>query len=100
MKTGMLDFVMAKSASDARGSELEEKKKLIVAWLVDVMIVIAIGYNFFYIVTLPCTLWFLIGARAWKEQDSVHRWPADAREGDMHWIIMQPTFRTFDLKNS
>jgi len=50
-------FVMANSASDARSSELEIRKKLIDHQAVDVMI--AVGTNFFYTVTLPCTLWFL-----------------------------------------
>ncbi len=54
---GRAGFVMANSASDARGSELEIRKKLIEAGVVDVMV--AIGPNFFYTVTLPCTLWFL-----------------------------------------
>jgi len=54
---GRAGFVMANSASDARGSELELRKKLIQAGHVDVMV--AIGPNFFYTVTLPCTLWFL-----------------------------------------
>ena len=48
---------MANSASDARGSELEIRRQLIEAGVVDVMI--AISSNFFYTVTLPCTLWFL-----------------------------------------
>ena len=48
---------MANSASDARQSELEIRWKLIEGPAVDVMI--AIGSNFFYTVTLPCTLWFL-----------------------------------------
>ena len=48
---------MAKSASDARGSEVEIRKKLIEDYAVDVMV--AVGSNFFYTVTLPCTLWFL-----------------------------------------
>ena len=47
---------MANSASDARQSELEIRKKLIEDRVVDVMI--AIGPNFFYTVTLPCSLWF------------------------------------------
>lgn len=55
-KKGRAGFVMANSASDARGSELEIRKKLIEAHAVDVMV--AIGSNFFYTVTLPCTLWF------------------------------------------
>ncbi len=54
---GRAGFVMANSASDARGSELEIRKKLIETGAVDVMI--AIGPNMFYTVTLPCTLWFL-----------------------------------------
>jgi type I restriction enzyme M protein len=54
---GRAGFVMANSASDARGSELDIRKKLIEKGEVDVMI--AIGSNFFYTVTLPCTLWFL-----------------------------------------
>jgi type I restriction enzyme M protein len=55
-QTGRAGFVMANSASDARGSELEIRKMLIVSHAVDVMI--AVGSNFFYTVTLPCTLWF------------------------------------------
>ena len=55
--TGRAGFVMANSASDARGSELDIRKQLIDARAVDVMI--AVGSNFFYTVTLPCTLWFL-----------------------------------------
>lgn len=52
--TGRAGFVMANSASDARGSELEIRKRLIESRAVDVMA--AIGSNFFYTVTLPCTL--------------------------------------------
>jgi type I restriction enzyme M protein len=53
---GRAGFVMANSASDARGSELEIRKKMIQAGAVDVML--SVGSNFFYTVTLPCTLWF------------------------------------------
>jgi len=53
---GRAGFVLANSASDARGSELEIRKKLIESGVVDIMI--AIGPKFFYTVTLPCTLWF------------------------------------------
>jgi type I restriction enzyme M protein len=53
---GRAGFVMANSASDARGSELEIRKKIIEKNVVDV--VVSIGNNFFYTVTLPCTLWF------------------------------------------
>lgn len=61
-ETGRSGFVMANSASDARGSEQEIRQKLIQAGVVDVMI--AIGSNFFYTVTLPCTLWFLDKGKA------------------------------------
>lgn len=55
--TGRAGFVMANSASDARHSELAIRRKLIEDGQVDVMV--AIGSNFFYTVTLPVTLWFL-----------------------------------------
>jgi type I restriction enzyme M protein len=48
---------MANSAADARGSELEIRRKLIGQRCVD--IIVAVGPNFFYTVTLPVTLWFL-----------------------------------------
>src|SRR4030042_1496875 len=54
--TGRAGFVMANSASDARGSELDIRQQLIEVRAVDVMV--AVGSNFFYTVTLPCTLWF------------------------------------------
>lgn len=54
--SGRAGFVMANSAADARGTELEIRRQLIESGAVDVMI--AIGSNFFYTVTLPCTLWF------------------------------------------
>jgi type I restriction enzyme M protein len=53
---GRAGFVMANSASDARSSEQELRQKLIQARAVDVMV--AVGPNLFYTVTLPCTLWF------------------------------------------
>ena len=53
---GRAGFVMANSAADARGSELEIRKKLIQSGAVDV--VVSVGPNFFYTVTLPATLWF------------------------------------------
>jgi type I restriction enzyme M protein len=56
-ENGRAGFVMANSAADARHSEQEIRKKLIEEGVVDV--IISIGSNFFYTVTLPCTLWFL-----------------------------------------
>lgn len=68
--TGRAGFVMANSASDARGSELDIRKQLIQSGAVDVMI--AVGPNFFYTVTLPCTLWFLDrGKRQSARKDKV-----------------------------
>ena len=54
---GRAGFVMANSASDARSSEQSLRQQLIEARAVDVMV--AVGPNMFYTVTLPVTLWFL-----------------------------------------
>ncbi|MEX2607770.1 MAG: class I SAM-dependent DNA methyltransferase [Kiritimatiellia bacterium] len=54
---GRAGFVMANSAADARSSEQDIRQKLIESGHVDVMV--SIGSNFFYTVTLPCTLWLL-----------------------------------------
>jgi type I restriction enzyme M protein len=54
---GRAGFVMANSAADAGGSELEIRKKLITENVVDV--IVSVSRNFFYTVTLPVTLWFL-----------------------------------------
>lgn len=67
---GRAGFVMANSASDARSSEQELRQKLIEAQAVDVMM--AVGPNMFYTVTLPCTLWFLDRGKAkTKRADTV-----------------------------
>ncbi len=69
-ETGRGGFVMANSASDARGSEAEIRQKLIETGGVDV--VVSVGPNFFYTVTLPCTLWFLDkGKRGGERADQV-----------------------------
>lgn len=56
-ENGRAGFVMANSASDARHSELEIRKRLIEAGIVDV--IISVAPHFFFTVTLPVTLWFL-----------------------------------------
>jgi type I restriction enzyme M protein len=67
---GRAGFVMANSAGDARGSELEIRKQMLEDRVVDVMI--SVGPNFFYTVTLPCTLWFLDrGKKNTKRKDQV-----------------------------
>ena len=58
---GRAGFVMANSASDARSSEQDLRRQLIESRAVDVMV--AVGPNMFYTVTLPCTLWFLDRAK-------------------------------------
>src|SRR3546814_7735897 len=54
-ETGRAGFVMANSAGDARGSEQLIRQRLIESGAVDV--IVSVGPNFFYTVTLPCTLW-------------------------------------------
>jgi type I restriction enzyme M protein len=88
---GRAGYVMANSASDARSSEQELRQQLIEANAVDVMI--AVGPNMFYTVTLPCTLWFLDKGKAkskradtvlfidarhiYRQVDRAHRdWPS------------------------
>ena len=98
---GRAGFVMANSASDARASEQEIRKQLIEARAVDVMV--AVGPNMFYTVTLPCTLWFLdkgkqgtpradtilfIDARhIYRQIDRAHRDWADAQIGFIANIV-------------
>ncbi|MGJ8681189.1 type I restriction-modification system subunit M [Paraglaciecola sp.] len=66
---GRAGFVMANSASDARGSEQEIRQKLIEDDAVDVMV--AVSSNFFYTVTLPCALWFLDKNKPTHNKDKV-----------------------------
>lgn len=54
--TGRAGFVMASSASDAGHGEKEIREEIVATGDVDVMM--AIGTNFFYTRSLPCTLWF------------------------------------------
>jgi type I restriction enzyme M protein len=66
---GRAGFVMANSAADARGSEMEIRKKLIQSGAVDVMV--SVGPNFFYTVTLPATLWFFDKGKTEALKDKV-----------------------------
>jgi len=66
---GRAGFVMANSASDARSSEMEIRRQLIQSGAVDVMI--SISSNFFYTVTLPCSLWFLDKGKPEERKDKV-----------------------------
>jgi type I restriction enzyme M protein len=66
-QTGRAGFVMANSAGDARHSELEIRRQLVESGTIDVMV--AIGTNFFYTVTLPVTLWFLDKSKRGTERE-------------------------------
>ncbi len=81
---GRAGFVMANSASDARSSEQEIRRQLIESRAVDVMV--AVGPNMFYTVTLPCTLWFFDKAKASLPPPSTrpggHPSPTGRRDGD------------------
>lgn len=83
-KDGRAGFVMANSAGDARGTELEIRKQLIQSGAVDV--IVGIGSNFFYTVTLPCTLWFFDAA---KTRDA-------ARRGKVLFLDARNIFRQID----
>jgi type I restriction enzyme M protein len=63
---GRAGFVMANSAGDARGSEQLIRRQLVQSGAVD--IIVSISSNFFYTVTLPCTLWFLDRSKAEGER--------------------------------
>jgi type I restriction enzyme M protein len=64
---GRAGFVMANSAGDASGSELEIRKRLIDDRAVDV--IVAVSSNFFYTVTLPVTLWFFDRGKRGNERE-------------------------------
>ena len=67
---GRAGFVMASGAEGASGSEKEIRKQLIADKSVDVMV--AVGTNMFYTVTLGCVLWFLDrGKRKSSHADTV-----------------------------
>lgn len=68
-KKGRSGFVMANSASDAGHSEKEIRQKLIEDGVVDVMV--AVGPNMFFNVTLPVTLWFLDKGKPKERKDKV-----------------------------
>ena len=57
---------MGNSAADARASELEIRRQIIESRAVDVMV--SISSNFFYTVTLPCTLWFFDKSKGESER--------------------------------
>ena len=53
---GRAGFVMAKSATDSANKDRDIREKLVHTGDVDVMV--NVGNNFFYTLSLPCSLWF------------------------------------------
>lgn len=53
---GRAGFVMASSATDSANKDRDIREKLVRTGDVDVMV--SVGNNFFYTLSLPCTLWF------------------------------------------
>ena len=54
--TGRAGFVMASSATDSQHADRDIRQKLVETGDVDV--ILSVGNNFFYTLSLPCTLWF------------------------------------------
>ena len=65
-ETGKAALVMANSASDAGGSELEIRKKMIEDGIISQMV--TLPSNMFSTVTLPATLWFFNKERTHKDE--------------------------------
>lgn len=63
---GKAAFVMANSASDAGGSELEIRKKMIMDGIISQMV--TLPSNMFSTVTLPATLWFFDKSKPQKDE--------------------------------
>lgn len=63
---GKAAFVMANSASDAGGSELEIRKKIIMDGIISQMV--TLPSNMFSTVTLPATLWFFDKSKPQKDE--------------------------------
>lgn len=80
--TGRAGFVMASSASDAGHSEKDIREKLVKTGAVDVMM--AIGNNFFYTRSLPCTLWFFDRAKEQIAPSPLEK----ARERSSNTVLM------------
>lgn len=55
-ETGRAGFVMASSATDSANKDRDIRERLVRTGDVDVMV--SVGNNFFYTLSLPCSLWF------------------------------------------
>ena len=62
-------FVMASSATDSANKDREIREQLVRTGDVDVMV--SVGNNFFYTLSLPCSLWFFDKAKRAENRDKV-----------------------------
>ncbi len=68
-ETGRAGFVMASSATDSQSKDKDIRQQLVETGDVDVMI--SVGNNFFYTLSLPCSLWFFNRDKAEEIKDKV-----------------------------
>lgn len=68
-ETGRAGFVMASSATDSQSKDKDIRQQLVETCDVDVMI--SVGNNFFYTLSLPCSLWFFNRDKAETIKDKV-----------------------------
>ena len=66
---GRAGFVMASSATDSANKDREIREKLVLTGDVDVMV--SVGNNFFYTLSLPCSLWFFDKAKRLENKNRV-----------------------------
>ncbi len=66
---GRAGFVMASSATDSANKDRDIREKLVCTGDVDVMM--SVGNNFFYTLSLPCSLWFFDKAKRAENRDKV-----------------------------
>ena len=66
---GRAGFVMASSATDSSNKDRDIREKLVNTGHVDVMV--SVGNNFFYTLSLPCSLWFFDKTKREENRDKV-----------------------------
>ena len=66
---GRAGFVMASSATDSANKDRDIREKLVRTGDVDVMV--SVGNNFFYTLSLPCSLWFFDKNKRAENRDKV-----------------------------
>ena len=66
---GRAGFVMASSATDSANKDRDIREKLVRTGDVDVMV--SVGNNFFYTLSLPCSLWFFDKAKRLENKNRV-----------------------------